>query len=163
LLTPTGLDISQSQQNTMVVMKRITFVSFCIVAVFSVAHAQDALSPSSGSSSATVGGTLGIQPLPARPTFGASGGNDIQRHRDFTGKPCLAVGGYARSRTLTPNLYDNVIVVVNGCPQRIALQVCYYQSQDCIPVEVPGGERKEAILGTLPASKDFRFEFREKF
>jgi hypothetical protein len=147
----------------MLVMKRLAFVAFCVSAIFSLAHAQDALSPSSGSSGATVGGTLGIRPPAARPTFGASGGNDIQRHRDFTGKPCLGVGGYARSRTLTPNLYDNVIVVVNSCPQRIALQVCYYHSQDCIPVEVPGGERKEAILGTLPASKDFRFEFREKF
>jgi hypothetical protein len=30
-------------------------------------------------------------------------------------------------------------------------------------MEVPGDERKEAILGTLPAMKDFRFEFRERF
>lgn len=30
-------------------------------------------------------------------------------------------------------------------------------------MEVPGSGRKEAILGTLPAAKDFRFEFREKF
>jgi hypothetical protein len=30
-------------------------------------------------------------------------------------------------------------------------------------MEVPGNERKEAVLGTLPSMKDFRFEFREKF
>ena len=35
--------------------------------------------------------------------------------------------------------------------------------QDCIPMEISGEERKEAILGTLPSTKDFRFEFREKF
>jgi hypothetical protein len=43
------------------------------------------------------------------------------------------------------------------------MRVCYYESQECIPMEIPGGERKEAILGTLPSTKDFRFEFREKF
>jgi hypothetical protein len=32
-----------------------------------------------------------------------------------------------------------------------------------VPIEVPGAERKEAILGTLPGVPDFRFEFREKF
>lgn len=30
-------------------------------------------------------------------------------------------------------------------------------------MEVPGDEHKEAILGTMPSTKDFRFEFREKF
>ena len=127
-------------------MKRLAFVAFCVAAVLSAAHAQDALSPSSDSPGATLGGTLGMQPLPARPTIGASSGNDVQRHRDFTGKPCLGVGGYARPHAVNPNLYDNVIVVVNTCPKRIAMQVCYYQSRDCIPVEVPGGERKEVIL-----------------
>lgn len=30
-------------------------------------------------------------------------------------------------------------------------------------MDVPGNERQEAILGIMPAEKDFRFEFREKF
>jgi hypothetical protein len=64
---------------------------------------------------------------------------------------------------MDPNLYDHVIAVRNNCPQRIAMQACYYRTHDCIPMEIPGGARKEAILGTLPSGKDFRFEFREKF
>jgi hypothetical protein len=56
-----------------------------------------------------------------------------------------------------------VISVMNGCPQRIAIRVCYYRTQECIPMETPGNERKEAVLGTMPGAKEFRFEFREKF
>ena len=29
-------------------------------------------------------------------------------------------------------------------------------------MEIPGGERKETVLGTLPGVSVFRFEFREK-
>lgn len=109
-------------------------------------------------------GSSGIRPpLDTTPTFGASAGTEILRHRDFAGKACLDVGGLARAHTMDPNLYDHVISVRNNCPQRIALQVCYYRTRDCIPMEVPGGARKDAILGTLPSGKDFRFEFREKF
>jgi len=97
------------------------------------------------------------------PTFGASAGTEILRHRGPTGNACLAVAGHARSHTIDPKLYDHVINVTNSCAQRIALQICYYRSQECISMEIPGGERKEAILGTLPSVKDFRFEFREKF
>ncbi len=110
-----------------------------------------------------VGGTLGPQRPGATPNFGASNGNDILRHRDYAGKPCLSVGAYARPHTVNPNLYDHVITVINNCPQRIAMQACYYRSPECIRIEIPGNERKEAVLGTLPAAKDFRFEFREKF
>jgi hypothetical protein len=95
--------------------------------------------------------------------FGASAGTELLRHRDFTGKPCLAVNAYARPHAVDPNLYDHVIIVVNTCPLQIAIQVCYYHSRDCLPVEIPGDERKEAILGTMPSVKDFQFEFREKF
>ena len=97
------------------------------------------------------------------PTFGASAGTEILRHRGPTGKTCLAIAGYARPHTTNPKLYDHVINVTNSCAQRIALRICYYRSQECISVEIPGNEHKEAILGTLPSVKDFRFEFREKF
>jgi hypothetical protein len=111
----------------------------------------------------TVGGTSGMENPETLPGFQASGGNEILRHRDFTGAPCLAVGGFARPQAIDPNLYEDVIAVANSCPQRISLQVCYYQSEDCIPMDVPGGERKEAVLGILPSTTEFRFEFREKF
>jgi hypothetical protein len=102
--------------------------------------------------------------VPREPTtFGASAGTEILRHRGPTGSPCLAVSGYARPHAANPNVYDHVIAAKNSCAQRITMQVCYYKSQDCQPMEIPGGERKEAILGTLPSVKVFRFEFREKF
>jgi hypothetical protein len=110
-----------------------------------------------------MGGTDGIEIPKEMQTFGPSTGNDILRHRDPAGRPCLSVGGFARPHIVNPNLYDHVIIAVNSCPQRIIMRVCYYRSQDCIPMDVPGNERQEAILGIMPAEKDFRFEFREKF
>jgi hypothetical protein len=135
----------------------LTVVSFAAMCSLSFAQQN-----SSGLSKVpTVGGTAGKKgPLP---TFQASNGNDILRHRNFIGKPCLAVGAFARPHAINPHLYDHVIAAVNSCSQRISMRVCYYQSQDCIQMDVPGGERKEAILGTLPSAKDFRYEFREKF
>lgn len=132
------------------------------VASASVANAQSTTSPFDSLSPPTVGG-VGVR-APSEPAIiGASRGSEILRHRGPTGSPCLAVGGFARPHIVNPNLYDHVITVKNSCPQRLAMQVCYYNSQDCIRMEIPGGERTEAILGTLPAEKDFRFEFREKF
>ena len=109
-------------------------------------------------------GSAGIQP-PAvdGPTFGASSSTEILRHRSPIGTPCLTVTGLPRAHVVNPNVYDHVISAKNSCPQRITIQVCYYKSLDCLPLEIPGGERKEAVLGTLPGAKEFRFEFREKF
>jgi hypothetical protein len=108
-------------------------------------------------------GGVGLR-VPAEPrNFGASSGTEILRHRGPAGIPCLTVAGLARPHTLSPNVYDHVISVKNSCPQRITMQVCYYKSQDCVPMEIPGGDRKEAVLGSLPSMSDFRFEFREKF
>jgi hypothetical protein len=97
------------------------------------------------------------------PTFGSSGGTEVLRHRGPTGEACLDVSGFSRPHTVDPNLFDHVITVANHCAQQISIKVCYYQSQDCISVEIPGGENKEAILGIMPSMKDFRFDFREKF
>jgi hypothetical protein len=132
-------------------------------ASYSPAGAQGMSPSSEGLSRPQIGGTQGIEIPQEMPTFGASGGAEILRHRGPTGAPCLTVGGFARPYTINPNLYDHVVVAENSCAQQIDLQVCYYQTQDCIPMEVPGGERTEAILGIVPAEKDFRFEFREKF
>jgi hypothetical protein len=148
------------------------FAAILIIAVMSLIHltacsslalAQDAMAPPLDSSRPIEGGTTGMRIPTETPTFGPSADSQILRHRGPTGAPCLAVGAYARPHIIDQKLYDHVIVAVNSCAQRIAMQVCYYRSQDCIPMEVPGGERKEAILGTMPAEKDFRFEFREKF
>jgi hypothetical protein len=142
---------------------RRVFIFALFAANCSGALAQQTLPFSDNPLRPEVGATGGLE-IPQRlPTFGPSGGNDILRHRDPMGRPCLAVGGFARPQIINPNLYEHVIVAVNSCAKRIDMQVCYYQSQDCIPVNVQGGERKEAILGLVPAEKNFRFEFREKF
>ena len=127
------------------------------------ALAQSDLPLSGESSRPTLGGTQGMHIPAETPTFGSSGNTDILRHRDATGKPCVSIGGFSRPHIINEHLYDHVIVGVNTCAQRIRVQVCYYNSNSCVPLEIPGGERREVILGTQPAEKDFRFEFREKF
>ena len=140
-------------------------VPFLCLLCAGTASAQDASTPFEKPSRPTIGGTGGSVSKPGlqAPSFGPRGGTEILRHRDFAGKPCLTVQGNARPHIIDRNLYDHVITASNACPQRIAIRVCYYRTDDCIPMEIPGGERKEAILGTLPATKEFGFEFREKF
>jgi hypothetical protein len=115
------------------------------------------------SSRPTAGSTGGLRAPDDTPSFDASNSNQILRHRDFTGRSCLTVSGYARPHTIDPHLFDHVIEAANSCPQEISISVCYYNSSDCLSVQVPGHDRKQAILGTMPSQKDFRFEFREKF
>jgi hypothetical protein len=136
-------------------MIRIAVALICVVSVASAASAQDGTGAGLGAA-----GNPALRPAPS---FGASSGTEMLRHRGPTGSPCLDVSGFARRLTVNSNLYDHVVAVTNNCAQRIIMQVCYYDTQDCVPVEVSGGERTEAILGTMPSMKDFRFEFREKF
>jgi hypothetical protein len=137
-------------------MIRIVVTLIWLAAVTGSVLAQSGTAPSSQ-------GGVGLR-VPTEPrTFGASSGTEILRHRGPTGNPCLAVSGFARPHVVNPNVYDHVVTAKNSCALRITMQVCYYRSQDCLTMEVPGGERKEAIIGSLPAEKDFRFEFREKF
>lgn len=142
-------------------MIRSALVLAWLCVIGGAASAQSGMGPF-GRSLPTVGATPGVQvPATSPRMFGAD--SQVLRHRDFTGRPCLDVEGYAKPHTIDPNLYDHVISAVNRCPQRIAILVCYYQSQDCIPMDIPGDSTKQGILGMMPAEKDFRFEFREKF
>jgi hypothetical protein len=143
-------------------MIRIAVACVCLFVTIYSASAQNAPSPF-GSASRPGLGASGTRAPVEGPTIGASSGTEILRHRDPTGSPCLTIGGFARAHVVNPNLYDHVITIRNSCAQRIALQVCYYNTQDCISIDVTGGESKEAILGTLPSTKEFRYEFREKF
>jgi hypothetical protein len=136
-------------------MLRIVLALVWLIAIPACAWPQSTSAPSYGG--------VGISAPADTPMFGASTGTQMLRHRSPTGSPCLEVGGFARAHTTVSNLYDHVIAVKNNCAQQISIQVCYYNTQNCLPVEIPGGERKEAILGTMPATRDFRFEFREKF
>lgn len=126
--------------------------------IFAPVLAQD-----DATSRPTLGGVGVRPPTEIGPTFGPSSSNEVLRHRSSIGTPCLVVGGFARPHMANSSVYDHVISAKNTCPQQIAIKVCYYKSLDCMSMEIPGGEGKEAVLGTLPGAKDFRYEFREKF
>jgi hypothetical protein len=142
-------------------MIRVTVTLICLSCAVP-ASAQDAGGPFRNSSPPSPGGTIPNRAV-ASPTFGPRAGTEILRHRDFAGKPCLAISGQSRSHVINPKVYDHVIIVSNACPQRIVIRVCYYRTQDCIPMEISGGERKEARLGSMPSVNGFDFEFRERF
>ncbi|CCD92759.1 exported hypothetical protein [Bradyrhizobium sp. ORS 375] len=108
-----------------------------------------------------VGGTY--QPRLSPDVAVTGTGAEVQRHKDFSGKPCLSVSGSARPFATNPKLFDHVVYAENGCPKAIKIQVCYLQASGCVAMDVPGYGRKEAVLGTMPSQKDFRFQFVEKF
>jgi len=109
-------------------------------------------------------GVVAVQAVPPVPKkFGASQNTDILRNRDAAGKPCLAVEGSARPYLSNPNLFDHLITATNSCIKPIKMRVCYYRTQHCVAMELPGRSRKEAVLGIMPTIKDFKFEFRERF
>ncbi|MGJ5206484.1 hypothetical protein [Bradyrhizobium sp. HKCCYLR20261] len=108
-----------------------------------------------------VGGTYQTRIAPEIAVTGT--GTETQRHKDFSGKPCLSVSGFARAFVTNAKLFDHVVNAENGCPKAIKIQVCYLQGSGCVSLDVPGYGRKEAVLGTMPSQKDFRFQFVEKF
>jgi hypothetical protein len=73
------------------------------------------------------------------------------------------VYGDARPQAINKRLFEHVISANNSCPQVIKMDVCYYGSQRCVPLSVPGYSRREVVLGVMPAIEDFRFEFKERF
>ncbi len=75
----------------------------------------------------------------------------------------MRIAGVARPFSTNKNLFNHWIYAENICNKRIKLKVCYYSTSHCINMDVAGGQKKEAILGTLPSVKDFRYEYRERF
>jgi hypothetical protein len=74
----------------------------------------------------------------------------------------MEVGGSSRSFLTNPNLFDHIISAKNNCGQSIKIRVCYYRSEHCKPIEIPGYAHKEVILGTMPSMREFRYEFYEQ-
>jgi hypothetical protein len=137
-------------------MIKVSVALVLLVAATHGALAQNDLSPANV-------GSVGLRPAaPDAPTFSPSSGPEILRHRSPTGSLCLSVTGQARPHFANTAVYDHVITAKNNCAQRITIRVCYYKSMECMPMEIPGGERKEMVLGTLPGVGAFRFEFHEK-
>jgi hypothetical protein len=84
-------------------------------------------------------------------------------HRDPLGRPCLDIEAASRAEVVNPNVYDHVISVYNRCLTQIKLHVCYYHSDHCIDMDIPGLQRKDTVLGIYPATQYFRFTYQEKF
>lgn len=102
-------------------------------------------------------------PFQSRLTLQGPGQNSaVFTHRDPLGQPCLDIEAASRAHVINPNVYDHVVSIYNKCLSRIKLQVCYYGTDHCIDVDVPGLQRKDAVLGVYPSLQYFRFSYREK-
>lgn len=102
-------------------------------------------------------------PFQSRLTLQGPGENAAAfTHRDSLGRPCLDIEAASRAHIINPNVYDHVVSIQNKCLQRIKLRVCYFRTDHCIDVEVPGLQRKDAVLGVYPSLQFFRFSYREK-
>jgi hypothetical protein len=89
---------------------------------------------------------------------------DLSRHHlGLTGKPCIAVQGYATARPTNKDIFEHWIRASNSCGQHIKVQVCYHKTVDCIVMNVPPWERKGAVLGIYPNVRDFKFDVKEQF
>ncbi len=125
------------------------------------------------------GSTAGLH-LPNQTQLGASQfsspNSSFGVHRDPVGKPCVKVSAYSHQQTnyrkifdptLMPrsssNVFEHFISAQNHCSQPVKLKVCYYGSQSCVVVDVPGYGRQEALLGVYPAQPDFRYQYVEQF
>jgi hypothetical protein len=127
-----------------------------------LSYSQGLMSSPSDPPRPTVGSTGGLRiPSPAR-LPGEKPGSGTRVHLDPMGKPCVAVSAFARAQTLNPNIFDHTIFAQNHCSQAIKLKICYFGSQSCIAVDVPGYGRKEVVLGIYPALKEFRYEYVEQ-
>jgi hypothetical protein len=141
--------------------RRLFLVIPLLVGLGNAAAAQGPSSPLGTYSAPSLGGA-GVRPPEHPPILNGAQVAGTQRHYGPTGKPCVTVEGYAQAQTINPNIFNHMISASNDCSQLIKVQVCYYQSKQCIPIDVPPYGRKEAILGIMPAMKQFRFEYREQ-
>ncbi|WP_155253326.1 hypothetical protein [Bradyrhizobium japonicum] len=128
-----------------------TCLALCVMAQFLVIPNAQAQMQRSG-----VGATFGV----ARPP---SDDLSSRQHRGPTGAICLRLSAASRALPNNDRLFNHWIYAENTCSDRIRVQVCYYGTRSCIEMDLGGRERKEAILGTLPSTKDFRYEYSERF
>jgi hypothetical protein len=122
------------------------------------------LSPSAAGSPPPMAGSVGgVRPPSPVPLLKGSQDMAAKVHTDSSGRACLTVHGTAVAETINPNIFNHLIQISSNCSLPIKLQICYYHTQNCILVVVPAYARKEATLGIMPAMKEFRFEYRERF
>jgi hypothetical protein len=154
-LLPLGSELSGTDKfRSMILLLLVLLLGGVRMAV-----AQGLTSPPGNGSTPVLGGAGGVRP----PILNGTQNAAAKKHLGPTGKPCLTVLGYAQPQTINPDIFDHMISASNDCSQPIKMQVCYYQTQQCIPVGVPAYGRKEVVLGIMPAMKQFQFEYREMF
>ena len=86
-----------------------------------------------------------------------------RKHRDFAGKPCLETSGVSHPLASNPRVLSHAVSLNNHCAERIKAKVCYYKTDECTDVEVPGNSRKEQVIGVFPAMQLFRYDVKEQF
>jgi hypothetical protein len=107
------------------------------------------------------GGAGGLLPPPPPPLLtGQTLGPPVRTTP--LGKPCIELFGNAQPLATNKRVFYHLVRANNNCSQRIMLQVCYYQTDTCTNLQVPGYGRTEATLGIMPATPSFRFEYREQ-
>jgi hypothetical protein len=158
-----GQIFSGGQSSSMGTMPSVGMVLALLLGTNSLAMGQNITSPLGSNSSSIVGGVGVTAPRTPPSLFSGSQDSTARVHPGPYGKPCVSVSGYVRPQLINDNIFDHIITANNDCSQPIKIHVCYYQSQYCTLIEVPPYGRKEALLGIMPAMKEFRFEYKEQF
>ena len=82
--------------------------------------------------------------------------------RDALNRPCLDVEAAARVQVVNPDMVDHVVSVKNNCPRLIKVKVCYFNSERCNQVDVPGYQRVDVTLGSMRGNNYFRYMLQQK-
>jgi hypothetical protein len=138
------------------------FALLVVLLAWGTGAAAQVTSPMGTQGAATVGSSSGRPPAQL-PLLSGTPSAGVKSHLGPTGKPCLTVFGSAKAQIINPNIFEHIIMASNECSQPIKMKVCYYQSSQCVPLDVPAYGRKEIVLGIMPAMNQFRFEYREQF
>jgi hypothetical protein len=142
-------------------MERAVIVSlFCAATIGGSADAQT-LSPIS--SKPIVGSSGVAAPPPRQPVISGSLNQGPRQHLGPLGKPCISSYAVGRAQKINPKIIEHIVTATNSCSQAIKLRLCYYQSDRCIPLTIPGYEHKEVVLGIMPGTTDFRYQYWEEF
>jgi hypothetical protein len=137
-------------------------INFCLVVLLLLGSASRAVAQEL--TPQPLVGTAGGLPAPSQlPIISGSPNATAKVHMSLLGKPCVTVQGYAQPQIVNPKIFDHMIVANNDCGQVIKMQVCYYHSTECTPLDLPAYGRKQMVLGIMPAMNQFRFEYREQF
>ena len=127
---------------------------------------------------------------PGHPIEGGIGGNQPQSpalsqlrprvkvHQDASGKPCVTIAAHSLPKAdfrkifggeqpsdgtdIKLKTFEHIISAHNHCALTVRLRVCYYGSQNCLPLDVPGHDDGEVSLGISP-ELGFHYQYTEQF